>query len=160
MAFSRFKPNRKSLFSELPPQSRPRVLYVEDEDVNWEIAENALEGRYDLSRARSAQEAFSLLANNAYHLILLDLQLSGSDIDGLTIARLLKGRYTSDRPDYAIGIRLETTPIIFVTAYTALYTKEQLLEAGGDDMITKPVNFTQLSLAVARVWARGTTKGG
>ena len=37
--------------------------------------------------------------------------------------------YTNDRPDYAIGIRLESTPIIFVTAYTALYKKEQLLEA-------------------------------
>lgn len=160
MAFSRYKPRTRSFLSEFPAQSRPRVLYVEDEDVNWEIAEHALEGRFALDRARSAREAFSMLMENSYHLILLDLQLSGSDIDGLSIARLLKGRYTNDRPEYAVGVRLESTPIIFVTAYTALYTKEQLLEAGGDDMVSKPVNFTQLSLAIARVWARGPAAGG
>jgi CheY-like chemotaxis protein len=160
MTFTKFKPRTRSYLSDFPAQSRPRVLYVEDEDVNWEIAEHALEGRFDLSRARSAREAFHLLAENTFHLILLDLQLSGSDIDGLSIARLLKGRYTNDRPDYAIGVRLESTPIIFVTAYTGLYTKEQLLDAGGDDTIAKPVNFTQLSLAIARVWARGPAAGG
>jgi CheY-like chemotaxis protein len=160
MAFSRFKPNRKDVLSDVLPQSRPRVLYVEDEDVNWEITENELERRFDLSRARSAREAFTLLSQDAYHLILLDLQLSGSDIDGIAVARLLKGRYIGAPPHYAVGIRAVGTPIIFVTAYTARYSKEELLEAGGDDLIPKPVNFTHLSLAVARVWARGTAKGG
>ena len=63
-------------------------------------------------------------------------------------------------PDYAAGIRAVSTPIIFVTAYTARYSKAELLEAGGDDLIPKPVNFTHLSLAVARVWARGSIPGG
>lgn len=160
MAFTRFKPNRTDVLSEVLPQSRPRVLYVEDEDVNWEITEHELERRFLISRARSAHEAFALLAESTYHLILLDLQLSGSDIDGIAVARLLKGRYVGSPPPYAVGIRAESTPIIFVTAYTARYSKEELLEAGGDDLISKPVNFTHLSLAVARVWARGTAKGG
>lgn len=160
MAFSRFRPSRADVLSDVLPQSRPRVLYVEDEDINWEITEHELDRRFDISRASTAHEAFSLLSENAYHLILLDLQLAGSDIDGIAIARLLKGRYVGAPPSYAVGIRAESTPIIFVTAYTARYSKEELLEAGGDDLITKPVNFTHLSLAVARVWARGTSRGG
>ena len=36
---------------------REKVLYVEDEDTNWEVAELSLRGRYDLVRARNARGA-------------------------------------------------------------------------------------------------------
>jgi CheY-like chemotaxis protein len=157
MAFVRFKPpqERPRRDSEFPSVSRPRVLYVEDEDINWEIAQNELEDRFSLVRARSAREAFSLIARNTFHLILLDIQLRSSEIDGLEIARLLKGKSMRTPPEYAAGVRA-STPIIFVTANTARYPAEELLSAGGADVISKPVNFTRLSLAIARVWARGS----
>lgn len=156
MGFTRFTPPPRAL-PDILAMSRPRVLYVEDEDVNWEIAQHTLEERFDMSRAETARDAFRLIADNAYHLILLDIQLSGSDIDGLAVARLLKGRYKGDPPSYARGVRAESTPIIFVTAYTVRYTHDELFAAGGEDMIAKPVDFMRLSLAIARVWGRGRT---
>lgn len=153
MGFSRFR---------LPPRghrvhddkSRPRVLYVEDEDINWEIAQHELEERFLLWRAISARDAFRLISQNTYDLILLDIQLSGSDIDGIKVARLLKNQRVDNPPDYAIGIRAERTPIIFVTGYTARYPREELLAAGGEDVIAKPVDFTRLSFAMDRVRVR------
>lgn len=159
MAFSRFKPPRRRPPDPEALSERPRVLYVEDEDINWEIAQHELEGRFDITRATSPREAFALLARQRFHLILLDIQLSGSDIDGVAMAKLLKGRYPGPTPDYAFGVRAENTPIIFVTAYTTLYPRDKALAAGGDDIIAKPVDFTRLSLAVARVWGRGVPGG-
>jgi CheY-like chemotaxis protein len=139
-----------------PSNDQPRVLYVEDEDLNWEITQHELDGRYQLTRAKTAQEAFLLLAKNSYHLILMDIQLSNSQADGLAITRILKGRHEGPLPLLAQGIKPIDTPIIFVTAYQARYNKAELITAGGADLLTKPVNFTQLSFAIARVWARGS----
>jgi CheY-like chemotaxis protein len=137
-------------------EKRPRVLYVEDEDINWEIAENELQHRYEIIRARTAHEAFVQLMQTSFHLILMDIQLSRSELDGLDVARILKGKHTGPIPSYAKDVRLLDTPIIFVTAYTARYRKDDIAEAGGADLITKPVNFTALSLSIARIWARGS----
>jgi CheY-like chemotaxis protein len=134
---------------------KKRVLYVEDDDVIWEVAEFALKKEFDLTRARDAREAFSLLAANTYDVILMDIQLSGSDLDGIGITRILKGRYDGDPPSYANGVSAQGAPIIFVTAYTALYKKEDLERAGGDERISKPVDFTRLSLAMTRLLMRG-----
>lgn len=136
----------------------PRVLYVEDEDINYEVTERELEDRFELVRARTAQDAFKLLREERYHLILMDIQLSGSAIDGLTAARILKGKEAGLRvPAFTQGIQALTTPIVFVTAYTARYSREELIGAGGEDLVTKPVNFVRLSLVIARIWARGVT---
>jgi len=153
MAFSRFKPSPPKLHVR-DERSKPRVLYVEDEDINWEIAQHELSDKYELSRAMTAREAFGLISLNTYDLILLDIQLSGSDIDGIKVARLLKGQPVADPPAYSRGVRAEETPIIFVTGYTARYPREELIAAGGAEMIAKPVDFTRLPLVMARVRGR------
>jgi CheY-like chemotaxis protein len=138
----------------------PRVLYVEDEDINFEITQRELEDRFDLVRARTAQEAFQLISTQKFHLILMDIQLSGSALDGLTAARILKGHEPEAKfPAYTHGVRALHTPIVFVTAYTARYSRDELIDAGGEDLVTKPVNFVRLSLVIARIWARGVSAG-
>ena len=129
------------------------VLYVEDEDVNWEVAELSLRSKFSLTRAKTAQEAFRLLATKTFDLILMDIQLMGSDFNGIEITQILKGRFNQAIPEYAQGITAPNTKIIFVTAYSARYGKE-LIEAGGDDLMTKPVDFTRLSLVMSRMMAR------
>jgi DNA-binding response OmpR family regulator len=42
-------------------------------------------------------------------------------------------------------------PVIFVTAYGSAYKREQLIGAGADHVLVKPVDFTKLSLALANV---------
>ncbi len=130
------------------------ILYVEDEDINWELTEVSFRGRYNLHRAKSSREAFELLAKNTYDLILMDIQLSASDLNGIEITQVLRGRYEGQLPHYATRVAATTVPIIFVTAYTARYTKDELIAAGGVDMIPKPVDFVKLSLTITRLILR------
>jgi CheY-like chemotaxis protein len=154
MGFSRFTAPSRSSRTQGDTQ-RLSVLYVEDEDINWEIAQHELEEEFNLSRAIDAREAFRLISQHPYDVILLDIQLCGSDIDGIQIARLLKDRYPDAPPEYAAGIHAISTPLIFVTGYTARYSREDLLSSGGEDVIAKPVDFARLSHLMSRFVERG-----
>lgn len=138
---------------------KEKVLYVEDEDTNWEVAELSLRGRYDLVRARNARECFELLKKHKYELVLMDIQLSGSELDGVQITNILKGLYAEEAPEFTTGVRLQGAPIVFMTAYAARYSKAELLEAGGDELVTKPVDFTRLALVVSRLMVRNAFAG-
>ena len=46
-----------------------------------------------------------------------------------------------------------SAPIIFVTAYGSRYSPDELQAAGGDLVVTKPVDFLKLTLALANVSA-------
>lgn len=131
-----------------------KVLYVEDEDINWETTVLNLRDSYILQRASNAKEAFERVANDHYDAILMDIQLSGSDLNGIEITQILKGKYTKPVPDYAREITTKT-PVIFVSAYVARYSKKELIEKGGTDLIPKPVAFLDLSLAITRAITSG-----
>ena len=139
--------------------TKEKVLYVEDEDTNWEVAELSLRGRYDLVRARNARECFELLKKDKYELVLMDIQLSGSELDGVEITNILKGLYKEEAPEFTSGVRLQGAPIVFMTAYAARYSKAELLEAGGDELVTKPVDFTRLALVVSRLMVKNAFAG-
>ena len=138
-----------------PKQS---VLYVEDEDVNWEVTEFSLRSRFSLTRAKSSAEAFQLLKSKTFDLILMDIQLMGSDLNGIEITQVLRGLYEQTAPDYTRGVSAGDARIIFVTAYSARYGKQELIEAGGDDLMSKPVDFTRLSLVMSRMVVREAFK--
>lgn len=131
-----------------------RILYVEDEDANWEVTQLSLRGKYDLVRARSAQEAFQLLATTSFDLVLLDIQLKGSGLNGIEICEVLTGRRSQDVPDFARGVRFDG-PIVFVTAYAALHSREELKASGARDLISKPVDFTHLLMVLSRIMVQG-----
>lgn len=132
-----------------------KILYVEDEDVNWEIAELRLRDHFDLSRAKNAREVFSLLASNQFNLILMDIQLADSDLNGIEITETLKGKKGRKLPDYAKNLSLaDMPPIVFITAYSARYSKEELASSGSADLLTKPVDFVYLCLAMTKIIAQ------
>ena len=84
MALSRFNPTT----SRTTAGTARSILYVEDEDTNWEVTEFALRDRYKLTRAQNSRDAFKLLSSNRYDLILMDIQLSGSELNGIEITRI------------------------------------------------------------------------
>lgn len=145
----------KSKKAEETSTDGQRVLYVEDEDVNWEVADLALRSKFQLTRAKTAEEAFKAISEQSFELILMDIQLMGSEFNGIEITKILRRKFDQPIPDYAQNIHADQTKIIFVTAYSARYGKKELLEAGGDDLMTKPVDFTRLSLVMSRMVARG-----
>lgn len=133
---------------------RPLVLYVEDEDQNWEVTELRLGTRYTLMRAKNSTEALELLGKApGLHAILMDIQLHGSELDGIQLTRLLRGQIPEAKWPGGKPPPKVSAPIIFVTAYGSRYSPEELQAAGGDLVITKPVDFLKLTLALANVSA-------
>ena len=132
-----------------------RILYVEDEDANFEVTALSLRGKYQLSRARDAREAFEAIANNDFDLILMDIQLARSEYNGVEICEILNGKWNDDDLlDFAKGVRTDI-PIVVVTAYASLYNKEKLLESGAKDFVAKPVDFTHLLIVLSRLMVKG-----
>ena len=135
-------------------QDKPLILYVEDDDTNADLAQAALSEKYRVMRARTSREAFRFLSEHNFDLILMDIELAGSNLNGIEITQVLKKIPNAPQAIFAKPIELGGTPIIFVTAYSARYTKKELMSAGGDDLVTKPVDFTRLCLAMSRMMVR------
>ena len=130
---------------------RDLVLYVEDEEENWQVTEMRLRKMYRLLWARTAEEACDLIREHGSDIsaILMDIQLQGSPLDGVDLTRALRGKM----PLVPECGELDpiAVPIIFVTAHAASASEPELLEAGGNKLITKPVNFTSLTLTLTNL---------
>ena len=123
-----------------------RVLLVEDNDLNAEIAQ------FTLSRAgavvthakdgESAVEMFAASAPYEYDVVLMDIMMPG--IDGLEATRRIRAL---DREDAA------TTPIIAVSANAFADDRRLSREAGMDAHLSKPVSSQELVEALAHIAA-------
>ena len=123
-----------------------RVLLVEDNDLNAEIAQ------FTLSRAgavvthakdgESAVEAFAASAPHEYDVVLMDIMMPG--IDGLEATRQIRAL---DREDAV------TTPIIAVSANAFADDRRLSREAGMDAHLSKPVSSQELVEALAHIAA-------
>lgn len=123
-----------------------RVLLVEDNDLNAEIAQ------FTLSRAgavvthakdgESAVEMFTASAPHEYDVVLMDIMMPG--IDGLEATRQIRAL---DREDAA------TTPIIAVSANAFADDRRLSREAGMDAHLSKPVSSQELVEALAHIAA-------
>lgn len=133
-----------------------RILYVEDEDANWDVTQLSLRGKYELTRARTSEEACAMLKDRAAHydLVLMDIQLKGSSLNGIQTCAALTGREWSDMPDFARNVRFHG-PIVFVTAYAGLHRRDELKASGARDVISKPVDFTHLLMLLSRLALEG-----
>ena len=128
-----------------------KILYVEDEDPNWDVTELHLRGKYELKRARNSTETFTLLAREEFDLILLDIQLGGSEYNGIEMCKIIKRRAGTSLPPGTMALRCAHIPIVFVTAYASRYDKATLMQAGADEVVTKPVDYTRLLLVSSRL---------
>jgi CheY-like chemotaxis protein len=151
--------------SEAPPAQRKKpslaarrelLLYVEDDDDNWEVAEYRLSEAYDVIRAATAEEACQLVRTrrNEIDLILMDIELRGSDLNGVELTELLRGNSlpaSRSIPAYARNLPPVSKPVIYVTAHGKRYTNVQLMLSGADKVIAKPVNFADLRIAVSEL---------
>lgn len=127
-----------------PSKPRPRVLYVEDEDLNWEVAAGLLSEDFELVRARDALECFEKLAVETFQLILMDIALASSPLNGLETLQLLKGAYGGVIPTYARGVQPVDVPIIVVSAVERGLVEADILKAGVHEIFAKPVDFLRL----------------
>lgn len=134
-----------------PERKREVVLYVEDEAENRDVASLRLRRSYELLLATTDEEACTILRERGAGLvaILMDIQLKGSVLDGIDLVRLVRGTLPdAKKPRWAEGVPQLSVPIFFVTAYGSRYSEAELLAVGAQKLVTKPVNFSELTLAL------------
>lgn len=151
----RFHPSSAPELDSKPPQPKRRVLYVEDDPGNRQVAKLRLDKKYDIVFATNDREACEAFVRYGQELsvILMDIELKGSVLNGIDLARLARGRLPADRcPSFAQGIGAIDVPILFLSACGTMHTREELLSAGGDELIDKPVDFVALHTTITRVY--------
>lgn len=123
-----------------------RVLLVEDNDLNAEIAQFTLDRAgavvTHVKDDESAVETFAASAPHEYDVVLMDIMMPG--IDGLEATRQIRAL---DREDAA------TTPIIAVSANAFADDRRLSREAGMNAHLSKPVSSQDLVEALAHIAA-------
>jgi two-component system, cell cycle response regulator DivK len=115
------------------------VLLVEDTEDNRFMMRRLLEMTgYRVVEATNGEEAVRLAESERPQLILMDLSLPV--IDGLAATRAIRKLNG-----------LSKTPIIAVSAHDTSDFLADALAAGCDSYITKPIDFSQLELLIARL---------
>ncbi|MCD2179789.1 ATP-binding protein [Rhizobium sp. C1] len=128
--------------SSLAPLPGLKVLLVEDNKVNQQLASRFLERLgQTVELATNGEEAVVAAGQKPYHLILMDMQMPV--MDGIEAARIIRENVGSNR----------ATPIIAMTANASDEDRDACLEAGMDGFEPKPITFQRLHSILAGVAA-------
>ncbi len=116
-----------------------KILIVEDDKKIASFLKKGLEEEYfSIDLSTNGDEAIYLASVNSYDVIVLDIMIEGSD--GYVVCSKLREKKV-------------LTPIIILSAKSAIEDKVDFLNLGADDYLTKPFSFDEL-LARIRVQLR------
>lgn len=115
-----------------------RILLVEDSRANARLVRDILEQEgHEVLLATDADAGLALAREQSLDLILMDIQLPGTD--GLIATRALKA-----------DPRTAAIPVVLLTALAMRGDRERGLAAGGDGYLTKPIRYQVLLDEVER----------
>ena len=109
------------------PDSRARILVVDDEPVNLQVLRQVLQPDWRLLFATDGARALELARSQQPALILLDVMMPG--MDGYAVCAALKADPATAH-----------VPVIFVTALGDVQDETRGFDAGCVDYITKPIS--------------------
>ncbi|HCP0541438.1 TPA: aerobic respiration two-component sensor histidine kinase ArcB [Escherichia coli] len=116
------------------------VLLVEDIELNVIVARSVLEKLGNsVDVAMTGKAALEMFKPGEYDLVSLDIQLP--DMTGLDISRELTKRYP----------REDLPPLVALTA-NVLKDKQEYLNAGMDDVLSKPLSVPALTAMIKKFW--------
>lgn len=119
-------------------ENRKRILIVEDIAMNQEMVSHMLSKLgYNSDIAHNGGEALARLAENPYDLVLMDLQMP-----------VLNGYETALRIRRDLRIGHEAMPIVALTAHALPEETAKCFEAGMDDFLIKPIEFSELAAKI------------
>ncbi len=109
--------------------AKHNILIVDDDrDLSFITADTLESYGYEVMSAADPDEAFALLENVQFQLILLDINLPG--MSGFEVCQELR--------------RISKVPVIFASARTGEEDKIKGLDIGGDDYLEKPYSLKEL----------------
>jgi CheY-like chemotaxis protein len=129
---------KKLDFSALSGLKGTRVLVVEDNQINQEIAVELLSfAGLDVSIANNGQEAIDKVNNMKFDLVLMDIQMP------------VKDGYEATKEIRQVGLHNDL-PIIAMTANAMSGDRERCLSVGMNDHLPKPINPQQVFKTIAQ----------
>jgi CheY-like chemotaxis protein/HPt (histidine-containing phosphotransfer) domain-containing protein len=128
-----------------PDANGIRILLVEDNEVNQQVAAELLESAgADVRIANNGGEAVRILSEGdeppLFDVVFMDLQMP--EMDGFTATRLLRRQP-----------RLQGLPIIAMTAHALVEERQRCLDAGMNDHVSKPIDPDALFATLLR-WTK------
>ena len=128
----------------------PRILVVEDEAMNVEILTRLLSRNgHDVVVASNKNDAIAEIQSAPPELVLMDIGIPNADgeavndMGGLEATRWIKANDDT-----------KSIPVIAISAYAMLDEKKRFLQAGCDDVQSKPFDFTSLLNTINNQLAR------
>jgi DNA-binding response OmpR family regulator len=119
-----------------------RILVAEDDAQLADfLRQRLVQEQFAVQLASDGIEAQRLAANQAFDLVILDLNLPGTN--GLDVLRNIR----SQKPDL---------PVMVVTGSSLVEERVRGLDAGADDYVAKPFAFAELAARIRAVLRRGS----
>ena len=110
-----------------------KILIIDDDRALSDITREMLETyEYKVEQAFSVDEAYEVLTDGKFDLILLDINLP--DGEGFEVCQELR--------------KVSTVPVIFASARTSVDDRVAGFEMGGDDYLPKPYSMKELLVRV------------
>jgi two-component system sensor histidine kinase/response regulator len=123
-----------------------RILLAEDTAVNQTLAVRMLEKHgHEVRVGGDGQAALAVLAQQAFDLVLMDVQMPV--MDGIEATAAIRAQEQTN------GTHL---PIIAMTAHAMQGDRERCLAAGMDDYVAKPMKAAELFAAIDRLLNAGS----
>jgi CheY-like chemotaxis protein len=158
-----------------------RLLLVEDNEINQQVAKEILEGAgLNVAIANNGQEAVNAVKENEYDAVLMDVQMPV--MDGYTATKEIRKWESGLRPGGAIGAyapegmrnkngkdsdlkseiqnlksKARDVPIIAMTAHAMAGDEDKSLQAGMNDHVAKPIDPDHL-FATLQKWIEPSEK--
>jgi len=119
-----------------------RILVVEDDNkIASFVVKGLKQAGYAVDRCADGEEALVYAETTAYDAAIVDIMLP--KLDGLSLVQRMRSR----------KIR---TPVIFLSAKASVDDRVKGLQAGGDDYLTKPFAFSELTARLQALIRRAT----
>jgi two-component system cell cycle response regulator DivK len=125
-----------------------RILLVEDNAANRKlIGDHLRRVGYEVREVETADEAIALALGERFDLVVMDVQLPGTD--GLTATRLLRANPVT-----------RSLPVLAVTAHAMRGDEQRILAAGCDGYAAKPIAYKAFLALVAQLLAAAADAEG
>jgi CheY-like chemotaxis protein/HPt (histidine-containing phosphotransfer) domain-containing protein len=138
---ARRRPSRRSAMEAHTRLQGTRMLLVEDNEFNQQVASELLAMMgVEVTLAANGREALDQVRSRTFDAVLMDLQMP--EMDGYETTRRLRANPA-----------LRDLPILAMTAHAMVQERERCASLGMNDFITKPIDPEELFATLAK-WVR------